>query len=63
MGRLAVEHRGPSLARTWGGFCSWPEIIADLDSLTETEITYDGKRFIVRPPPRPAVTAGGCPKS
>src|SRR5271166_3290280 len=36
-------------ARTW---CSWPEIIADLDSLTETEIEHDGKRFIVRSAPR-----------
>jgi hypothetical protein len=25
----------------------WPEIIADPDSLTETEIAYDGKRFVV----------------
>jgi hypothetical protein len=31
---------------------SWPEIIADLDSLTETEIEQDGKRFIVRSTPR-----------
>jgi hypothetical protein len=30
------------------------EIITDLDSLTETEIAYDGKRFIVRSAPRPA---------
>ena len=35
---------------------SWPEIIADLDSLTETEIEYDGKRFIVRSAPRPAAS-------
>ena len=35
---------------------SWPEIIADLDSLTETEIEYDGKHFIVRSAPRPAAT-------
>jgi hypothetical protein len=35
---------------------SWPEIIADLDSLTETEIAYDGKRFIVRSAPRPAAS-------
>jgi hypothetical protein len=32
----------------------WPEIIADLDSLTETEIGHDGKRFTVRSAPRPA---------
>ena len=35
---------------------SWPEIIADLDSLTETEIKYDGKHFIVRSAPRRAAT-------
>jgi transposase len=35
---------------------SWPEIIADLDSLTETEIAYDGKRFIVRSAPRSAAS-------
>jgi Transposase DDE domain len=35
---------------------SWPEIVADLDSLTETEIEYDGKRFIVRSAPRPAAS-------
>ena len=35
---------------------SWPEIIADLDLLTETEIEYDGKHFIVRSAPRSAAT-------
>jgi hypothetical protein len=35
---------------------SWPEIIADLDSLTETEIEQDGKRFTVRSAPRPAAS-------
>ena len=35
---------------------SWPEVIADLDSLAETEIDYDGKRFIVRSGPRPAAS-------
>jgi hypothetical protein len=35
---------------------SWPEIVADLDALTETEIEYDGKRFIVRSAPRPAAS-------
>ena len=35
---------------------SWPEIIADLDSLTETEIEHDGKRFIARSAPRPAAS-------
>ena len=35
---------------------SWPEIIADLDSLTETEIEQDGKRFVLRCAPRPAAS-------
>ena len=35
---------------------SWPEIIADLDSLTETEIEHDGKRFVARSAPRPAAS-------
>ena len=39
-----LEERIAGLGRSG----SWPEIIADLDSLTETEIAYDGKRFIVR---------------
>jgi hypothetical protein len=43
-------HRG---ARPRG---SWPDIIADLESLTETEIEYDGKRFVVRSAPRPTAS-------
>jgi len=35
---------------------SWPDIIADPESLTETEIEYDGKRFIVRSAPRPTAS-------
>jgi transposase len=35
---------------------SWPEIVADLDSLTETEIEHDGKRFQVRSAARPAAS-------
>jgi hypothetical protein len=46
--------RGPyRCARPLG---SWPQIIADLDSLTETEIEQDGKRFVVRSAPRPAAS-------
>ena len=48
--KKALEDRIAALGRSG----SWPETIADLDSLTETEIEYDGKRFIVRSPPRPA---------
>src|SRR5262245_38905616 len=49
--KKALEDRIAALARSG----SWPEIIADLDSLTETEIEHDGKRFVVEPrlePPR-----------
>jgi hypothetical protein len=47
--KKALEDRIAALGRSG----SWPEIIADLDSLTETEIEYDGKRFVVRSAPRP----------
>ena len=35
---------------------SWPDIVADLDSLTETEVEQDGKRFLLRSAPRPAAS-------
>ena len=35
---------------------SWPDILADLDSLTETKVEKDGKRFLLRTPPRPAAS-------
>ena len=35
---------------------SWPDILADLDSLTETEVEQDGKRFVLRSAPRPAAS-------
>jgi hypothetical protein len=50
--KAALEDRIAALGRSG----SWAEIIADLDSLTETEIEYDGKRFIVRSAPRPAAS-------
>jgi Transposase DDE domain len=50
--KKALEDRIAALGRSG----SWPEIIADLDSLTETEIAYDGKLFIVRSAPRPAAS-------
>jgi hypothetical protein len=39
-----------------GGKPSWPDIIADLDALTETEIEQNGKRFLLRSAPRPAAS-------
>jgi transposase len=35
---------------------SWPAVIADLDSLTETEVEQEGKRFLLRSAPRPAAS-------
>jgi hypothetical protein len=35
---------------------SWPEILADLNSLTETAVEQDGKRFMLRSAPRPAAS-------
>jgi hypothetical protein len=35
---------------------SWSEILADLDSLTETEIVHDDRRFLVRSTPRSAAS-------
>ena len=50
--KKALEDRIAALGRSG----SWPDIIADLDSLTETEIAHDGKCFIVRSAPRPAAS-------
>jgi transposase len=50
--KKALEDRIAAVGRV----APWPEIIADLDSLTETEIEYDAKRFIVRAAPRPAAS-------
>ena len=49
--KKALKDRISALGR-W----SWPQIIADLDSLTETEIEHDGKRFVVRSAPRPTAS-------
>ncbi len=35
---------------------SWPDILADLNSLSETEVEQDGKRFLLRSAPRPAAS-------
>ena len=50
--KKALDDRIAAVGRTG----SWPEIIADLDSLTETEIEHDGKRFVARSAPRPAAS-------
>jgi Transposase DDE domain len=50
--KKAMDDRLAALGRPG----SWPEILADLDSLTETEIEQEGKRFLVRSAPRPAAS-------
>ena len=49
-----LEQRIAALGRDSDG--SWSEIRADLDSLTETEIVHEGRRFLVRSAPRPAAS-------
>ena len=48
----ALENRIGTLGRTG----CWSEIIADFDSLSETEIAQDGKYIVVRATPRSAAT-------
>ena len=50
--KAELEQRIADLGRT----ASWAEILADLDSLTETEIAHDDKHFLVRSSPRPAAS-------
>jgi transposase len=46
--RLAAADRGAP--------ASWPTVMADLDSLTETEVEQDGKHFLLRSAPRPGAS-------
>src|SRR6202008_1521728 len=50
--KKALEDRIAALARSG----SWPQIIADLDSLTDPEIDRGATRFVFRPPPGPAAS-------
>jgi Transposase DDE domain len=50
--KKALEDRIVALGRVG----SWPDILADLESLTETEFEQDGKRFMLRSAPRPAAS-------
>ena len=49
--------------RPKGARASWPDVIADLDSLTETEVEQGGERFLVcsalRPAARPCAVCLG----
>ena len=49
-----LEDRLASAAN--GARASWPAVMADLDSLTETEVEQDGKRFLLRSAPRPGAS-------
>ena len=50
----ALGERAANAAQT--SSASWPDILADLDSLTETEVEQDGKRFLLRSAPRPTAS-------
>ena len=50
--KAELEQRIAALGRDG----SWPAILADLDSLSETEIAHDDRRFLVRAAPRPAAS-------
>jgi len=50
--KIELEQRIAAL----GESTSWPEILSDLDALTETSMDQDAKRFLVRSAPRPAAT-------
>ena len=50
--KSALDDRIAGLGQTG----SWPAILADLDSLTKTEIDQDGARFRLRSAPRPAAS-------
>ena len=39
-----------------GEKAAWPAVLADLDSLTETEIVHEGRRFLLRSAPKPAAS-------
>jgi len=47
-----LEERIPDLGRNG----SWPDILAELDSLTESKVEQDDKCFLLRSPPRPAAS-------
>jgi transposase len=53
---LKKELEDRLVALSDGDPASWPAVIADLDSLTETEVEQDGKRFLLRSAPRPAAS-------
>jgi len=53
---LKKEFEDRLAAADKGAHASWPTLMADLDSLTETEVEQDGKRFLLRSSPRPGAS-------
>lgn len=53
---LVLKHELENRIAGLGREASWLAILADLDSLSETEIEQDGKRFRLRAAPRPAAS-------
>ncbi|HYX64785.1 MAG TPA: IS1634 family transposase [Burkholderiales bacterium] len=53
---LKKEFEDRLAAADKGARASWPAVMADLDSLTETEVEQDGKRFLLRSAPRPGAS-------
>ena len=49
---LKKEFEDRLAAAANGARASWPAVMADLESLTETEVEEDGKRFLLRSAPR-----------
>jgi hypothetical protein len=54
--------RGSNTALGRSG-AAWPESIAHLDSLTKTEVDYDGNRLVICAPPRSPAWPCGPPPS
>ena len=50
--KKALEDKIEALGQDY----SWPQVLADLDALTETEIEHEGRRFLLRSTPRPAAS-------
>jgi hypothetical protein len=57
--KIELEHRIAAL----GEIGLWPEILGNLDALTEATIAQDGKRFLVRSAPRPPASRCAPPAS
>src|SRR5271165_3976672 len=61
--RIAAADKGARAAADRGARASWPAVMADLDSLTETEVEQGGKRFLMRSSPVPAPASRSPPSA